>query len=240
MRQKQLGLSLLVLMMLGALGGGTLAQDLHENARDAVQRGNEQFVKSKYELAIQEYRRVPVNAGETYAKALYNIGVSYYELWQTEEAVAYYRKAIAASNGRYPVALHSLGVALKDLGRLPEAKKAFEQAIATSDGGYAPAHYLLGLLAMGEADHEGAAASFRRAIVHFKNRFPAGHNNLGVALARMNRLPEAKREFEIALSQAGGELIEAKQNLKLCSSLLADPKTVAALKIVDANGGQNK
>ena len=240
MRQKKLGLAGLVLILLGSFGSSTLAQDLNDNARNALVRGNEQFVNAKYELAIQQYRLVPVHAGETYAKALYNIGVCYYELWQTEEAVAYYRKAVEASNGRYPAALYALGVALKDSKRVPEAKKAFEQAVVTSNGSYAPAHFMLGLLEMSEADYEQAATSFRRAIKHFKDRFPAGHNNLGVALARMNRLPEAKREFETALAQADGELSEATQNLKLCSSLLA-PKTIAALELVGARpGSQNK
>lgn len=233
MRQKRLVFATLVIILVGSLGSVTLAQTSGGAARDAIRRGNQEYAKAKYELAIEEYRRVPLNAGETYAKSLYNIGVCYYELWNTEEAVAYYRRAVAANNGRYPVALHALGVALKDLGRLTEAKKAFERSIVTSNGSYAPAHYMLGLLAMGEADYEGAAFSFRQAIAHFKDRFPASHNNLGVALARMGRLPEAKREFEIALLQADGELSEATQNLKLCSSLLASsPKTIAALKVI--------
>jgi len=69
---------------------------------------------------------------------------------------------------------------------------------------------MLGLLVMNEADHEAAAAFFKNAIAHSKKgRFPASHNNLGVALARMGRLPEARREFETALRQADGEFNEA-------------------------------
>lgn len=124
---------------------------------------------------------------------------------------------------------------------MKEAKKTFEQSISASDGNYAPAHFMLGLLAMDEANHEAAAASFRRAIDGFKDHFPAAHNNLGVALARMGRLTEAKQEFEIALVQAGGQLSEATNNLKLCSSLLAlPPKTVAALQLRDVSRKSNR
>ena len=234
MRPKRLVLAtLLVTMLLGSLGSVTLAQTTRDNARDAVRRGNQEYTKANYELAIEEYRRVPFDADETYAKALYNIGVCYYELWKTEEAVAYYRRAVEARKGRYPAALHALGVALKDLGRLTEARKAFAQSIVMSDGNHAPAHFMLGLLAMGASDHAGAAVHFRQAIDRFNRRFPAGHNNLGVALAKMNLLQEAKLEFETALLQADGEFSEATENLKLCSSLLAPtPKTIASLKVV--------
>jgi len=80
---------------------------------------------------------------------------------------------------------------------------------------------MLGLLAMREGDNEAAAAYFEEAIARSKDRFPASHNNLGVALARMGRLPQAYREFEAALRTADGEFSEARHNLKLCRSLLA-------------------
>ena len=101
---------------------------------------------------------------------------------------------------------------------------------------------MLGLLVMGEADHEAAAASFRSAIANSKDRFPASHNNLGVALARMGRLPEARREFETALRQADGDFNEATYNLKLCRSLLAlnAKAQLASLKIVEATDRLNK
>lgn len=118
MRQTRLALATLVIgIVFGASGGGALAQTPNENATDFVRRGNQEYAKANYKLAIAEYRRVPSNARETYAQALYNIGVCNYELWKTEDAVVYYRRAIAASSRRYPVALHALGVALKTLGK---------------------------------------------------------------------------------------------------------------------------
>jgi len=106
MRQKEL---LLATLMMTLLGGVTLAQTSREDALDAIRRGNEKYAKSEYEPAIREYRRVPLSAGESYATSLYNIGVCYYELWMTEEAIVYYRRAVEARKGRYPMALHALG-----------------------------------------------------------------------------------------------------------------------------------
>src|SRR6185503_15074341 len=88
----------------------------------AIERGNRNFARADYETAIQEYRRVPADAGEDYAQALYNIGVSYYELWRTDEAINHYRLAIAARHGAYARASYALGVALEDQGQLIEAK----------------------------------------------------------------------------------------------------------------------
>ena len=234
MTQKRL---LFATLLLSFLTSAVLAQDGRINAIDAIQRGNQKFSQGEYKLAIKEYGRVSPDAGESYATSLYNTGVCYYELWQTDDAINYYRRAVAARQGRYPAALHALGVAFKDLKRLEESKESFEQAIRTSEGNYAPSHYLLGLLAMDEGDHPHAAASFRQAIgrftTGFKDRIPAAHNNLGVALARMGRLIEARREFETALRMSEGKFDEATYNLKLCSSLLAIPQeALASLKTV--------
>ena len=217
-----------------------LGQGSDSSSSDAIRRGNERFSRGEYQLAIKEYGRVSPDAGETYATALYNTGVCFYELWNTTEAISYYRKAVASRLGRYPAALHALGAALRDEGQIAEAKQAIDQSIRTSGGRYAPAHYLSALMAMSEGDHQRAATAFKRSIDAFKaerkDRFPAGHNNLGVALARMGRLAEARRAFEIALRQSEGEFEEATHNLKLCSSLLAKaPGTLASLKTVEAH-----
>ncbi|HKO96011.1 MAG TPA: tetratricopeptide repeat protein [Pyrinomonadaceae bacterium] len=226
-----------VIILVGLLSSVAMGQGREGYPNDALRRGNEQYAKANYQLAIEQYRRVPSSAGQNYAKALYNTGVCYYELWKTEDALAYYQRAIEARNGAYPEAQHALGVALKDLGRLREARTALAQSLVSSNGNYGPAHYTLGLLAMDQADYEGAALSFRNAIARFKSRFPAAHNNFGVALARMNRLAEAKLEFEIALSQAEGDFVEATKNLELCNSLLALPtRPIAALKVVEGAG----
>jgi tetratricopeptide (TPR) repeat protein len=148
---------LLALLLLVSSVGATTAQTSRRDPADAIERGNSSFAREDYETAIREYASVPVNAGENYALALYNIGVSYYELWRTTEAITHYRLAIAVRHGHYPRASYALGVALEDQGQLSEAKEAYEQSIAR--GEYGPAHYRLGLLAAGKGDSEAAAES---------------------------------------------------------------------------------
>lgn len=206
-----------------------------QDAMAAIERGNRSFAKADYESALRTYRSVTQNAGETFAQALYNIGVCYYELWHTAEAIDFYRQALEVQHGQYPRASYALGVALENQARLAEAKQAYKQAIGTSQGKYAPAHYRLGLIFSMESDYEAAAACFREALARAGDHVPASHNNLGVMLAHQGRLIEASREFEIALKETEGAFDDAVHNLKLCRSLLARPATaqIAALKIAD-------
>ena len=224
---------LLALLLLIASVGIAAAQTSGFDGQAAIERGNRSFAKEDYEGALREYRSVPPSAGETYAQALYNIGVCYYELWRTAEAIDFYQRAIDVRHGRYPRALYALGVALEDQRRLTEAKEAYQQSIIASRGEYAVAHYRLGLLIAGQGDYQAAAATFRKALSHPGRHVPASHNNLGVMLARLGRLTDARREFEIALRLTGGIFDDAAHNLNLCRSLLTAPgrTQVAAFKV---------
>lgn len=207
----------------------TAAQTRPSNAQSAIKLGNRSFAQADYESALREYRSVPPSAGESYAQALYNIGVCYYELWRTSEAIDFYRKAIEARSGRYPRASYALGIALEDQKRMAEAKEAYKQSIVAS-GDFAMAHYRLGLVTAAEGDYVTAATSFRKALGHSGAHIPASHNNLGVMLARLGRLTDARLEFEIALRETGGNFEDAAYNLKLCRSLLTAPiKTQVAV-----------
>ncbi len=199
----------------------------------SIKRGNARYSKAEYLAAIEEYRRVLPQAGEIYSQALYNIGVCYYELWRTEDAIVMYKKAAAARAGRYPIALYALGVALEDLKRQEEAKEAYRQSVAASAGRETgAAHFRLGLLLASESDYERAATHFSRAIS--RETTPGSHNNLGVMLALKGRLHEAEREFEAALRQASGAFADATHNLKLCRSLLktSAKDSLASMKVV--------
>ena len=150
MRAEKLLSMVLVLFLSGVTT--TTGQESNSKARERIRRGNEMYARAEYEVAIREYRRVPNKAGEVYAQSLYNIGVCYYELRRTGEAIIMYQSAIEASKGRYPKALYALGVALEDSSRLPEAKEAYRQAVSASGGNYREAQlavgqYRLGLLA---------------------------------------------------------------------------------------------
>jgi len=229
-RRKTIPFAILLVTLLASFTAG---QSNPTDPGESIKRGNARHSKAEYLAAIEEYRRVPPQAGKTYSQALYNIGVCYYELWRTEDAIVMYKKATAARAGRYPKALYALGVALEDLERQKEAKEAYRQAVAASgDRERGAAHFRLGLLLASENDYERAATHFSKAIT--RETTPGSHNNLGVMLALSGRLHEAEKEFEVALRQAGGAFAHAAHNLKLCRSLLrASAKdSLASLKVV--------
>jgi tetratricopeptide (TPR) repeat protein len=213
----------LVILLSSFSVGIAVGQTSEFDSRLAIRRGNEKYAKTEFEAAIREYRRVTEDAGDAYAQSLYNIGVCYYELWRTEEAVIFYKRAIAAREGRYPRAWHALGVALEDQGKLPKAKEAYRQSITTSHGEFGAAHFKLGLLIASEGDYETAATLFRKAIARAGDHVAASHNNLGVMLARLGRMSEAQPEFEFALKETDGAFEDAAYNLRLCRSLLTVP-----------------
>ncbi|HET6979972.1 MAG TPA: tetratricopeptide repeat protein [Pyrinomonadaceae bacterium] len=188
----------------------------------AFKRGDAFVARENYRAAIAEYNTVSAQEGQWYARAVYNIGVCHYELWQTEEAIVFYQRAIELKQGNYPRASHALGIALDDLKRSTEARAAYEQALTASKRQFAPATYRLGLLAARAGDLEKAAALFKEAASIAGEHVPASHNNHGVMLARLGFLKEAEKEFDNALKTSNGRLADAAHNLSLCRSLSAD------------------
>ena len=240
MSQKKFLLALLLLVSsVGLVAAQTQPAD--QAAAIVITRGNRSFAKEDYQAALREYGSVPASAGETYSQALYNMGVSYYELWRTADAIDSYQRAIRARHGHYPRASYALGVALEDQRQLAEAKEAYRQSILESRGEYSVAHYRLGLLIAGEGEYRAAAESFRNALKHPGLHVPASHNNLGVMLARLGSLKDAKHEFEKALRQSGGGFDDAIHNLKLCRSLLTatSSKQVAAFRVSEVTAVLN-
>ncbi|HVQ39958.1 MAG TPA: tetratricopeptide repeat protein [Pyrinomonadaceae bacterium] len=235
-KKKFLPALLLMVLSIGGASAQTVKSADSLIAESAIARGNRSFAKADYEAALREYGRVPRGDRESFAQALYNMGVCHYELWHTDVAIDLYRQALEVQHGNYPRASYALGVALEDQGRRGEAKAAYKQSIVMSKDTYALAHYRLGLLISMEGDYEAAAASFRKAIGRAGEHLPASHNNLGVMLARQGRLSEAGREFEVALRQSGGAFEDAAHNLKLCRSLLTTSTTARTqeFKITDA------
>lgn len=191
---------------------------------DALKRGDTLVAQENYAAAIAEYGKVSDRERDSYARAIYNIGVCHYELWQTDEAIVFYERAIKLKGGNYPRASYALGVALEDQGRTADAKQAYQQAIAASHRNFAAATYRLGLLEAAAGDFKRAAALFRNAADHDGRHVAASHNNLGVMLARLGFMKEAEKEFAIALKASNGQLEDAAHNLTLCHSLLLSTK----------------
>src|SRR2546425_8374077 len=109
-----------LLLMSGSLA---LAQTTASEARDFIKSGNAKYAKAEYESAIVDYQHIEPAAGEVYAQALYNIGVCYFELWHTEDAVAMYRKAIKARGGSFSPNLLSPLLVPQELKPLCHAQK---------------------------------------------------------------------------------------------------------------------
>ena len=202
---------------------------LSVNAQDggaALKRGDALVAQANYKAAIEEYSRVSQHDRDVYARAIYNIGVCQYELWQTEEAIVFYKRAIELKQGNYPRASYALGVALEDQNRFAEAKLAYQQAADVSQNKFAPAIYKLGLFEAKAGEFRKAAELFRNAAARKGQHVAASHNNLGVMLARLGQFKEAEKEFVVALNSAGGSFDDAAHNLRLCRSLM----NVAALR----------
>jgi tetratricopeptide (TPR) repeat protein len=181
----------------------------------ALKRGDAFVAQENYQAAIEEYGRVSPRDRDSHARAIYNIGVCHYELWQTEEAISFYKRAIELKLGNYPAASYALGVALEDQKRFAEAKIVYQQV-----SNFGPAIYRLGLLEAKAGEFKKAAALFRDAGLREGRHVPASHNNLGVMLAKLGFLKEAEKEFAIALKSADGVFADAAHNLKLCRSLI--------------------
>lgn len=184
----------------------------------AFKRGQTLVAQENYQAAIVEYNKVSPREGDWYARAIYNIGVCHYELWQTEEAITFYKRAIELKQGNYPRASFALGVALDEQGRSDEAREAYEQA---SNRQFGPATYRLGLLEAQAGEFDKAAALFKEAASHPGKHVAASYNNHGVMLAQLGFMKEAEKEFDNALKASNGSLAEAAHNLNLCRTLTA-------------------
>lgn len=195
-------------------------QAQRRDARESIDKGNRLVSRGSYEEALREYELVGPDSAKLYSIALYNIGVCYYELWRTTEAIDYYSRAIKQRDGAYPQASYALGVALEDEGKLLEAKAVYTQALRAARGDYPHAQFHLGLIAANTGDVELAAALFRKAVNRPGEHVISSHNNLGVMLARMRQLKEAEKEFAIAVRLSNGEFGDAAHNLDLCRRLL--------------------
>lgn len=230
-------LAVLLLLTLLVVPGRLQAQK--RDARESIDKGNRLVSRGSYGEALREYERVGPENAKLYSIALYNIGVCYYELWRTTEAIDYYHRAIKQRNGVYPQASYALGVALEDEGKLLEAKAVYNQALTAARGDYPHAQFHLGLIAANAGDVELAATLFRKALNRPGEHVISSHNNLGVMLARMQRLQEAETQFAIAFRLSHGASGDAAHNLELCRRLLRGDKAdavflrVAQISLVD-------
>jgi tetratricopeptide (TPR) repeat protein len=123
------------------------------------------------------------------AKNSNELGITYQEAGDIENAQIEFRKAIAA-DPTYAVAWNNLGMLAVLAGDLTEADSLFRMAIE-NDPGYEAAHYNLGSVRWDRGDLKGAEESFRFAL-EADSSLVGGYNNLGVLLLEDGRFEEAR------------------------------------------------
>lgn len=130
------------------------------------------------------------------AETLNDLGVSYANQGNLDEAVASYRKALQV-NPNYAEAHNNLGVALRDLGKLDEGIASLRESLRIKPE-FAPAHNNLALALADKGKLDEAEAHFREAIRILPN-YAEAYNNLGVILRDKCKLDECRACFETAL-----------------------------------------
>ena len=137
---------------------------------------------------------------------------------RADEAIAEYRVAVAA-DASYAEAHNNLGFALESLGRLDEAIGAYREALRLGPQAVLPRDNLgRALYSRANRLHtqnrlEDAVAHYREALTFVSvSRAAEVHNDLGVALAGLGRLLEARDEFRAALT-IRPDFADARANL---------------------------
>lgn len=178
----------------------------------------------EFEKAAKSYRTALMIAhdedtpSDFLAKMHFNLGVCNYRLRHRAEAVAELNWAIRLSRGKYQRAYYALGMAESERKNWPDARRAFLEALKlnVADG---EAWFDLAVVYLAEQDFDNAALAFRNSIANKSVDAALGHNNVGVIMAMKNDLGAAEKEFEEALLESGGRLIEARRNLEFCRGL---------------------
>jgi protein O-mannosyl-transferase len=146
------------------------------------------------------------------------LGTALLRQQRPEEAIAEYRAAMAADPG-HPDVRNNLGFALESLGRFDEAIAAYREALRLGPQAGLPRDNLgRALYSRANQLHtqnrlEDAVAQYREALTFVSApRAAEVHNDLGVALAGLGRLQEARGEFQSALA-IRPDFADARANL---------------------------
>jgi tetratricopeptide (TPR) repeat protein len=105
-------------------------------------------------------------------------------------------KAERAINPTLWLAYWRMGDAYNRLGKLDEAESSLKQAIWLNQNFSGP-YILLGQIELKKGDPQLAAGFLKRALKMDPNNFDA-HYNLGLALTKLGRGPDAQQQFELA------------------------------------------
>ena len=132
--------------------------------------------------------QAPASTVANHPDASFNLGITFGQQGQFDEAVTCLRRAIALRPD-YPDAYNNLGIALQKQGRLDEAVSCYRRLIALHPD-HADAHNNLGFVLGQQKRPEEAEACHRKAIALRPNH-PEAYNNLGIVLRQRGQLDEA-------------------------------------------------
>lgn len=187
----------------------------------AFETGTRAAQAEEYEKAISHYRRALLfseteKQNDDYlARIHFNIGVCFYKMKQTDEAVEEFTEAIKLGKRRYQKAFYALGMAHKDLRNWQKAETALRRAIElkTDDG---EAWFDLAFVLLREENFDRAEKAFQKSIEYKSVGAADAHNNLGVIFALRHEFDAAENEFQTALEISNGKSILARNNLQFC------------------------
>lgn len=197
---------------------------------NAARAGEYEKALKDFQNALEKQRFSNDSSNAFAAKINYNIGVCYYHLNLSNEAVFYLTKAVELGENKNRNAFYALAMAHVELEDWVAAKTAFRAAIDLQRGRDGESWFDLGTVYLREKDFKNAAAAFHNAIRYQSADAATAHNNRGVIFAFGGDWKSAKSEFETALDLSGGTLREAKQNLEISRRQNANQNLTAKLE----------
>jgi tetratricopeptide (TPR) repeat protein len=125
-----------------------------------------------------------------------NLGLAFWTLGRTDEAIAQLKQSIAIKPNS-EISLNVLGGALLTQRRIDEAEIALEKALAINPD-YSPALFNLGLVLFEQGRPHEAIDQYRRALTIAPDSYKT-HSALAVALSKIGDTGEARIHFQKAL-----------------------------------------
>lgn len=216
-------------------GRGRSAEAIEELHRALAMRPNYEDARRQLGLVLGRMGRIDESVAE-YQKALAlrptsastysSMGLVLYGASRYDEAIAAFKKATELQPDNF-MGFQQLGTAYHATGRVELALENYQRATAIRPSAFALSN--MGTLFYGRGEFAKAAEAYRDAI-ELRPNSAATHRNLGDALTRLGRQPEARSAYlrAVALSEA---------DLKVNPS---DPRLLATLALHLRKSGQSE
>ena len=218
-----------------------LVQTAFENGVTKARAGEFETALKDFQNALDEQQNSKGASDEFLAKINYNIGICFYRLGNSQNAVNFLNEAVRLSKSKYRNAFYALAMAQVELENWRAAKDDFCTAIRLQNGRDGESWFDLAFVYLRERDYKNAADAFQNAIRYKSVDRATAHNNLGVLLAFDGDWGVAEKEFKTALVVSGGTLREATRNLEICRSQHINQNLIAKLEFtkIKNRGNQN-